>query len=226
MSCIYEDINELRLSANLLPIKSLRRLTLSRLVPSSPQDLHICHPKRIPYLYCNKIYKFQCQCDADYIERTIQRLEVGVKQRVPQELLRQSQYTSSAIVDHLADHYICWTDFSDDYFSVFYKAKSKQHLAFWEAMAILLYCPTLCRERRQFNIFCQFWELGGNHESWGLLGFFFNCTSFSTPFKRFWCILLKTRRTKGSPKLFSLFWLSNKYDPLTFGCYIYIYIYI
>ena len=46
----------------------------------------------LPILQLNKmVYKFQCQCYADYICRTIQKLEVWVKQNVPQELLRWSQ---------------------------------------------------------------------------------------------------------------------------------------
>ena len=59
------------------------------------------------------VYKFQCQCNADYIVWTIQSLEVRVKQHVPRELLRQSKNTTSvssqvqesAIGDHLFDDY-------------------------------------------------------------------------------------------------------------------------
>ena len=117
----------------------------------------------IPILKQNKmVYKFQCQCDADYIGKTIQRLEVRVKPHVPRELLRYPQNATSkssqlqelAIADQLADHNICRDKYTDDCFSVLCKARSKQHLAFSEAIAITLYCPTLCRQRRQFDILC------------------------------------------------------------------------
>ena len=93
------------------------------------------------------VYKFQCQCDVDYIGRTIQRLEVQVKQYIPWKLKRQPQSTTSksshvlecAIDNHLSEHYKCRSDFLVDHFSVLYKARSKKLLAFLEAIAITLY---------------------------------------------------------------------------------------
>ena len=41
------------------------------------------------------VYKFQCQCNANYIGRTIQRPEVRVRQHVPRDLLRRFQNTTS-----------------------------------------------------------------------------------------------------------------------------------
>ena len=148
------------------------------------------------------VYKFQCQCDADCIGRTLQSLEVQGKHHDLWELLRLTQNTTSessqmkelAIGNHLADHYICRTNYLDDCFSVLYKARSKPHLAFLEAIAITLYCPTLCRQRRQFYIICLLEEMDSS----------LFCFCFSPPlwfniwFKQFWCILLKMHLMKGS----------------------------
>ena len=114
------------------------------------------------------IYKFQCQCDADNIGRTIQRLEIQVQQHIPWELLRWSQNDTSkssliqesAIGNHFSSHYICRTNYTKDHFSV-----CKKHLAILEAMAIALLYPSLCKQRRQFDTHCLFGELSGNLES-------------------------------------------------------------
>ena len=81
------------------------------------------------------VYEFHCQCAADYIGRTIQKQEIRVEQHVPQELRRLQNATSEssqlqelAIGDQLADHCICRTNYSDNYFLVLCKARSKQHL--------------------------------------------------------------------------------------------------
>ena len=65
-------------------------------------------------------HKFHYQCDADYRDRAIQRLEVRVKQHVRRELLRLSQKTKFGcsqayklvIGDQLCDHYISRTNYS------------------------------------------------------------------------------------------------------------------
>ena len=65
------------------------------------------------------------------------------------------------ISDHISDHYICRTNYSEDRFSVLYKTRCKKHLAFLQAIAIKLYCSTFYRQRRHFDILCLFGELGG-----------------------------------------------------------------
>ena len=124
--------------------------TRSALPSSQKDDLPIQQQSKM-------VYKFQRQCAVDYIERTIQRLNVWVKQQIPRELLRRPQNVPEqdlAISDHLTDHYICKTNYLDDCFSVLYKTRAKQHLDFLEALAIMLYLPTLCRQSRQFDILC------------------------------------------------------------------------
>ena len=76
------------------------------------------------------IYKFQCWCEADFIDRMIQRLEVRVRQHVPWSLLSRSQELTSgcsqeqesAFGKHLGESYICQADYSDQCFYVSYKA--------------------------------------------------------------------------------------------------------
>ena len=61
------------------------------------------------------IYKFQCQCDADYIGRTTQRLEVHVSQHVPGCMRKRFKILTpgclkshdSVIYKHLCDHNLC-----------------------------------------------------------------------------------------------------------------------
>ena len=69
--------------------------------------------------------------------------------------------------EHLSDHYICRTNYSDDCLSVLYKVRCKKHLAFLEAIAIMLYCPILRSpppKKRQIDIIIYlFGEFGGNH---------------------------------------------------------------
>ena len=71
----------------------------------------------------------------------------------------------SAIGDHLSDHYICWTNYLDDRFSVLYKAWCKKYIAFLESISITLYYPALCRQKKkkQFDILFQFREFGGKY---------------------------------------------------------------
>ena len=99
------------------------------------------------------VYKFTCQCDADYIGRTIQRLEVRVGQHVPRAI-RQHNLTStsgqlhaqeSTIGEHILDHQVCREKYSDESFSVLHKARNKHHLMALEAISILIYRPSLCR---------------------------------------------------------------------------------
>ena len=80
-----------------------------------------------------------------------------------------SQVQRSAIGNHVADHYICRTNYSDDSFSVLYKARCKQYLAFLEAIAIMLYCPTFCTGREDH--FTHFVYLGNGVGIVGVEGF-------------------------------------------------------
>ena len=61
--------------------------------------------------------------------------------------------------DHIADHYIYGTNYSDDCFSVLFKARSKQHLTFLEAIAITLYWPSLFSSLSVKDIGSESWKL-------------------------------------------------------------------
>ena len=114
------------------------------------------------------IYKFPCQCDADYIVRTIQRPEVQVRQHIPRFLLNRSQELTfgcsqaqeSAIGDYICESYICQANYLDQCFSVLYKANKKKHLAVLESIAIRLNKPNLCKQRRSLTELCLFGESG------------------------------------------------------------------
>ena len=100
-------------------------------------------------------YHFPCQCDVDYIGRSIQKLEDRIKQHVPWELLRRpynttscsSQVQETAIGDKLAHHCIRRTNHSDDCFSVLLNHRSKQHINFLEAIELFSYITLPCAGR-------------------------------------------------------------------------------
>ena len=86
------------------------------------------------FLSSNKVYKFKCWCNSIYIGRTTQRLEVRVRQHVPQGILNSDRLTSghsqaldSVIGEHLTLN-SCRTNYYDDWFSVLHRARSKIHL--------------------------------------------------------------------------------------------------
>ena len=114
-------------------------------------------------------------------------------------------------------------------FSILCKARSKQHLAFLEAIAILLYYPTLCKQRRPFEILCLFGELGGNYENW-VFYFFFSNSPPTTVISYFYLLnnsgvfCENTLDKRFLQFVFYYFKLINKYDTLTFCYDIYIFV--
>ena len=114
------------------------------------------------------VYKFQCRCEADNIGRTIQRLEVRVRQHVPRSLLNRSQELTfgcsqaqkSAIGEHLCELHMPARLFRSGILCVLYKAYSKKHLAVLESITIRLKKPSLGKQRRPLI------ELGLFGESW------------------------------------------------------------
>lgn len=86
-----------------------------------------------PYRVGSKVYNFKCQCDAEYIGRTGQKLKVRINQYVPAEI-RREQYenlhtllnTSICPVTHTAP---CLSpEFSSELFSLVSRAHSDYHL--------------------------------------------------------------------------------------------------
>ena len=78
----------------------------------------------------NLIYKFQCCCEATYIGRTSQCLEVRVKRHVPRGLSDQTtseylQILDSTICEHLSVTNSCAANYNDKCFVVLYRVKTK-----------------------------------------------------------------------------------------------------
>ena len=99
----------------------------------------------------NLIYKFQCCCNATYIGRTSQRLEVKVRQHVSRDIHNRttsghSKLLDSAICEHLNAINSCVVNYNKECFGVLHRARTKQHLVFLDALYILLYKPTLCKQ--------------------------------------------------------------------------------
>ena len=104
---------------------------------------------RLIFQLSNLIYKFQYCCNATYIGRTSQHLEVMVKQDVPRDI--QNRATSghpklldSAICKHLNAINSFVVNYNDECFGVLHRAGTKQYLVVLEALYILFYKPTLC----------------------------------------------------------------------------------
>ena len=63
----------------------------------------------------NLIHRFQCHCNAPYIGRTSQRLEVRIKELVPRDIGNHtisghSKLLDSDIYQHLNDLNSCWVN--------------------------------------------------------------------------------------------------------------------
>ena len=105
----------------------------------------------------NVIYKFSCQCDAEYVGRTSQRLADRISQHVPVHLLKAiktkrldgipSSSSRSSIAQHLINNPQCAESFSKSQFSIISKARSEFHLKVLEALFIHNMRPLLCKEK-------------------------------------------------------------------------------
>ena len=106
----------------------------------------------------NIIYHFTCQCDADYVGRTSQRLADRIRQHVPPSFLlslctnasqqdRRGTNTSSAIAEHLFNSPECASTFTPGLFSILAKARNTLHLHVLEALYIKKLRPSLCKQR-------------------------------------------------------------------------------
>ena len=105
----------------------------------------------------NLIYKFQCCCNATYIGCTSQCLEVRVKQHVPSDICNRttsghSKQLNSVICEHLNAINSGVVNYNDECFVVLHRAKTKQHLVILEALYILLYRPTLCKQNQKHSL--------------------------------------------------------------------------
>ena len=102
------------------------------------------------YIY---IYICFCVCNPTYIGRTSQCLEVKVKQSVPRDISKHtisvlSKLFYSTISEHLNAINSCADNYNNECLGVLHAARTKQHLVIPEAIYILLYKPTLCKQNR------------------------------------------------------------------------------
>ena len=65
-----------------------------------------------------------------------------------------SKLLDSAICEHLNAFNSCAVNYNDECFGILYRARTKQHLIVLEALYILLYRPTLCKQnpKHSFNL--------------------------------------------------------------------------
>ena len=104
----------------------------------------------------NIIYKFKCQCEADYVGRTSLHFETRINQHVPEgirkgtfRLLRPTKSNlDSAIGQHLLANATCAQNYTLESFSILFRARSDNHLKFLESVAIAQLQPTLCHQKR------------------------------------------------------------------------------
>ena len=143
----------LGLFVSYLLTKSLSRLctVLSRLrwEPCSPPDLPFCPSKKIFYQYFNKTWWY-INSNVSVMLTMKVGLSIGWKFESSSTFHENSQAQDSAIGDHWSEHFIFWTNYSDDRFSVLHKTRCKKLLIVLKAIAIMLFHPSLCRQRRQF----------------------------------------------------------------------------
>ena len=111
------------------------------------------------------IHEYKCHHDSRYVGRTSQRLQVRIKQHVPQWLrqqlarIRRSQPhrsckrkdtrpdCDSAIGQHLLDNDQCALNYDNKRFSILAVARSFFHLNLLEAAYIKTRRPVLCRQK-------------------------------------------------------------------------------
>ena len=91
----------------------------------------------------NLIDKFQCHCNAIYIGRSSQRLEVKVTLHIPRDIHNlttsgHSKLLNSAICKYLNVLNNCGVNYSDECFVALQRARMKQHQIVLEVIYILL----------------------------------------------------------------------------------------
>ena len=87
----------------------------------------------------------------------LQCLEVRVKQHVPRDIRNRTTSGHSKLLDfticeHLNALNSCAVNYNDECFGVWHKAGTKKHLVVLEALYILLYRPTLCKQNPKHSL--------------------------------------------------------------------------
>ena len=118
----------------------------------------------------NEVYLYECrQCESRYVGRTTQHLSERMKQHIPKHLAESSpdataphvrnrgrppkkrenpaEEYQSAIACHLAASEQCRPHYTDSYFSILTRARTKRHLHVLESMFIHTLQPVLCKQK-------------------------------------------------------------------------------
>jgi hypothetical protein len=104
----------------------------------------------------NLIYRYSCHCGSGYIGRTSRRLELRIKEHVPQAIFANPAIAlssntireKSAIADHLIDYPECLHNYSRQRFSVIAYARNDYHLRMLEAVYITSLQADLCVQKQ------------------------------------------------------------------------------
>ena len=129
-----------------------------RTIFTTQAAFHSTHKDVLPlFQQSNLIYKFQCCCNATHIECTSQHLEVRVKQYVPRDIRNcttsgHSKLLNFAICEYLNAINSCAVNYNGECFGVSHRARAKQHLVVLEALYILFYRPTLCKQNPKHSL--------------------------------------------------------------------------
>ena len=107
-----------------------------------------------PHHINSVIYKYTCSCSTDYVGRTFNRIDLRIRQHLPDPILnlrlkrRQVANTSgSSIAEHMINSRECVADFNVDRFSILSRSNSLFHLKVLETLYVRSLQPSLCKQR-------------------------------------------------------------------------------
>lgn len=110
-----------------------------RAFPSINKDVLPTHQQSLV------IYQYKCQCEADYVDKTIQRVEVRIAQHISGQIHRRVPVTSKRSQAH--DSVTCRSGYTENFFSILHKAQTRLHFNILEAALINIQYLTLCKQR-------------------------------------------------------------------------------
>ena len=161
---VFADKISLSVMCWFYSVKVRTIFTIRSAIPSSQKDF-------LPILRQSMtIYKFQCQCDADYKGRTTRCLEARISPSVPGCIRKQpkaltsrcSQLHNSVIYKHWCDHYIYQMGYLNECFSALHKVMNRKHLVILvEVLAIIELHQSLCKQKKftyPLKLFMKFGE--------------------------------------------------------------------
>ena len=100
------------------------------------------------------IYKYTCSCGSDYVGRTSNRLDLHIRQHLPDRILnlrlirgQLANTSGSSIAEHMINSRECVADFNVDRFSIPSRSHSLFHLKVLETLYVRSLQPSLCKQR-------------------------------------------------------------------------------